>query len=68
VEKTGLTGNYPNPFKPETTINYSVKDASPVTICVYNSKGQLVKTLVNDTKSAGVLACWRVGVLACWSV
>ena len=53
VIATQLYGNYPNPFNPETTIRYSVKDASPVTIGIYNLKGQLVKTLVSDTKAAG---------------
>ncbi|MDD2331796.1 MAG: FlgD immunoglobulin-like domain containing protein, partial [Candidatus Cloacimonetes bacterium] len=50
---TSLKGNYPNPFNPETTISYSVKEATPVTIEIYNLKGQLVKTLVRDTKAAG---------------
>ena len=53
VLTTNLAGNYPNPFNPETTIRYSVKDATPVTIGIYNMKGQLVKTLVNETKAAG---------------
>jgi len=53
VVATVLNDNYPNPFNPETTISYSVKEASPVTIEIYNVKGQLVKTLVNDTKEAG---------------
>jgi hypothetical protein len=53
VVATVLNDNYPNPFNPETTISYSVKEASPVTIEIYNVKGQLVKTLVNDTKDAG---------------
>ncbi|HPS38159.1 MAG TPA: chitobiase/beta-hexosaminidase C-terminal domain-containing protein [Candidatus Cloacimonadota bacterium] len=48
-----LTGNYPNPFNPETTISYTVKETSPVTIGVYNLKGQLVKTLINETKASG---------------
>ena len=53
VVATELRGNYPNPFNPETTISYSVKEAAPVTIEVYNVKGQLVKTLVNEAKAAG---------------
>jgi len=53
VLATDLQGNYPNPFNPETTIRYSVKETSPVTIEVYNLKGQLVRTLVNEVKTAG---------------
>ncbi|MEN6445094.1 MAG: choice-of-anchor J domain-containing protein [Candidatus Cloacimonas sp.] len=51
--RTELKGNYPNPFNPETTIFYSVKDHTPVTIDVYNLKGQKVTTLVNETKAPG---------------
>lgn len=50
---TNLTGNYPNPFNPETTISYSVKNASPVKIEIYNLKGQKVKTLVAENKATG---------------
>ncbi len=53
VVATTLKNNFPNPFNPETTIAFSVKDNSPVTIGIYNVKGQLVKTLVNETKAAG---------------
>jgi len=48
-----LINNYPNPFNPETTIRYSVKETSPVTIEVYNLKGQLVHTLVNEVQTPG---------------
>ncbi len=48
-----LNQNYPNPFNPETTISFNVQKAGPVSLNVYNSKGQLVKTLVNDSRSAG---------------
>ncbi|MFO8144247.1 MAG: carboxypeptidase regulatory-like domain-containing protein [Candidatus Syntrophosphaera sp.] len=53
VVATELRGNYPNPFNPETTIRYSVKEAMPVTLNIYNVKGQLVKTLVKDVREAG---------------
>ncbi|MDD4232370.1 MAG: choice-of-anchor J domain-containing protein [Candidatus Cloacimonetes bacterium] len=53
VVKTELKGNYPNPFNPETTIRYSVKDNGPVSLEIYNLKGQLVKRLVNTEKAAG---------------
>ncbi|HAN41267.1 MAG TPA: hypothetical protein DCQ12_05090, partial [Candidatus Cloacimonas sp.] len=46
-------GNYPNPFNPETTIAYSLKDRQNVKIEIYNVKGQLVRTLVNESKAAG---------------
>ena len=45
--------NYPNPFNPITTINYSLKENSKVSINIYNIKGQNVKQLVNDQLSEG---------------
>ena len=53
VAFTELKGNYPNPFNPETTIRYSVKEAGPVAIEIYNLKGQLVNTLVNKEMQSG---------------
>lgn len=53
VYTTELKGNFPNPFNPVTTIRYSVKENSPVTIDIFNVKGQRVRRLVNDTLNAG---------------
>ncbi len=51
--KTMLSGNYPNPFNPETAIHYSLKADSRVNITVYNIKGQKVRTLINDHQTSG---------------
>ncbi len=37
--------NYPNPFNPETTIYFSVKNGTEASLTIYNMKGQVVKTL-----------------------
>lgn len=46
--------NYPNPFNPTTTISFKLAQATNVEIGIYNLKGQLVRTLLKDSKSAGL--------------
>ncbi len=48
-----LSEAYPNPFNPETAIDFSVPADGQVSINVYNAAGQLVATLVDKELSAG---------------
>jgi len=48
-----LSFAHPNPFNPVTKIAYSVKEAGPVTIDVYNVAGKVVKTLLDTEVEAG---------------
>jgi photosystem II stability/assembly factor-like uncharacterized protein len=49
-----LTHNYPNPFNPQTTIEYSLPERTQVSLTVYSLLGQLVQTLVDEPQGAGV--------------
>ncbi|MBC8310728.1 MAG: T9SS type A sorting domain-containing protein [Candidatus Marinimicrobia bacterium] len=49
-----LMNIYPNPFNPQTSINYELSVDSFVSLDIYNMNGQLVNQLVNKTVSAGM--------------
>jgi hypothetical protein len=50
---TKLENNYPNPFNPETVIKYQISEDNKVELYIYNIRGQLVKTLINQKQPAG---------------
>ncbi|HDZ59096.1 MAG TPA: T9SS type A sorting domain-containing protein [Ignavibacteriales bacterium] len=48
-----LAQNYPNPFNPSTKIKFGLKDASVVSLKVYDILGNEVATLINEFRDAG---------------
>lgn len=48
-----LGQSYPNPFNPTTTIDYQIPEAVWVNISIYNTRGELVKTLIDEFKDRG---------------
>jgi hypothetical protein len=45
--------NYPNPFNPQTSIEFELKTAGNMKIDIYNVKGQKVTTLTDEYYSQG---------------
>jgi hypothetical protein len=50
---TFLEQNWPNPFNPSTTISFGLERRTHVSLCVYNVKGELVATLVDELMTEG---------------
>ena len=48
-----LFQNYPNPFNPSTSIKFSIPNEEFVSLKVFNSLGEEVAVLINETKPAG---------------
>nr|MBC8479536.1 T9SS type A sorting domain-containing protein [FCB group bacterium] len=53
ADSFALLSNYPNPFNPETVINYEIAVNGSVEIAVFNMVGQKIATLVNENREVG---------------
>ena len=48
-----LSQNYPNPFNPVTTIDYGIPENTWVTVSIYDIKGRLINTLIDEYQQPG---------------
>jgi hypothetical protein len=51
-----LIGNFPNPFKPNTTIRINSGKGKRIELKIYDMNMRLIKTLLNDSVEPGVLS------------
>jgi hypothetical protein len=52
-DQFALLPNFPNPFNPETRIEYMMPSNGFVRLALYNLQGQKIKELVNEMKNVG---------------
>lgn len=50
---TVLSAIYPNPFNPQTTIEFALDEAGPIELAVFDLRGRLVKVLDRGDRSSG---------------
>lgn len=48
-----LRQNFPNPFNPTTSIAFNLERSGPVKLQVFDARGRLVRTLVDEARQAG---------------
>jgi hypothetical protein len=53
-EETELISNYPNPFNATTKIKFNVAKSGVLKLNIYNSRGQIVSTLINNQTKQGI--------------
>ena len=54
VMEYSLSQNFPNPFNPTTTINFTLPLSGNVKLTIFNVLGQEIKILANGFKEAGI--------------
>lgn len=48
-----LTSVHPNPFNPQTTLEYTLREGGQVQLAIYDARGSLVRRLVDQVMPAG---------------
>ena len=53
-EAFALLSAVPNPFNPQTMIRFSLPTAGPVTLVLYDVKGRMIRSLIDEERPAGI--------------
>ena len=61
-EQITVNPSFPNPFNNETRLTFSIPHDTFVLINIYNVKGELIKTLVNEQKLQGLHSVKWIGI------
>lgn len=63
IVPTGLTlaGNHPNPFNPDTEIEFALAAEAHVNVEIFNILGQKIRLLTDDRMDAGLHTVWWDG-------
>ena len=48
-----FASNYPNPFNPSTKIEFNMPKAGHLSLKIYNVRGELIRTLIDESRGAG---------------
>jgi len=48
-----LTQNFPNPFNPTTSITFTIRRTTDISLTVYDILGRKIRTLLNETRPGG---------------
>jgi hypothetical protein len=52
-EQFNLLQNFPNPFNPETHIQFQLSQARHVVLTIFNIRGKVIRTLIDEQKPSG---------------
>jgi hypothetical protein len=53
LPRASMNQNFPNPFNPDTSIPFSVETAGRVILRIYDSRGHLVRILLDEERQPG---------------